>query len=200
MSAQVLVRVVTDPDRRDDAGDDADDQLAALVARFLRVPASQVVVGRRCPHCAGTDHGRPVVSPISGSRVHASIARTPGRTAVAAGSLGPLGVDVERVDPDRFAGVAAVVRHVDEAPAGSLAELATRWVRKEAVLKATGWGLAWDPSGLDVTSTGPAPFLVTVARDGQDVPVWVSDLAVGSEYAAAVAVVSRTPPRVLLLD
>jgi 4'-phosphopantetheinyl transferase len=131
--------------------------------------------------------------------VHASIARTAGRTAVAVGSLGPLGIDVERVDAHRFAGVADVALHPEEHGATTLPELATHWVRKEAVLKATGWGLPWDPSRVDVSSRAASPFPVTVSRDGRPVRLWVSDVPVDAEYAAAVAVVSRNPPRVLVL-
>ena len=73
--------------------------------------------------------------------MHVSIARTLGRTAVAAGSTGPIGVDLESVDADRFSGVATVAQHAGEPEAATLADVAARWVRKEAVLKATGWGV-----------------------------------------------------------
>ncbi len=185
---------------REDGRDVADEALVGLVAEALSAPADHVRLGRRCPQCGATDHGRPVVvAPIDGRRVHVSVGRTLGRVAVAVGSSGPLGVDIERVDPDRFAGVATVAQHSDEPDAGSLRLLAARWVQKEAILKATGWGLTEDPAGLDLTARRPSPFAVTATRNGLAVRVWVSELGVGTRYAAAVAVVGETPPRVTLL-
>jgi len=193
----VVVRVLV----REDGQDVADEALVGLVADALSAPADHVRLGRRCPQCGATDHGRPVVvAPIDGRRVHVSVGRTLGRVAVAVGSSGPLGVDIERVDPDRFAGVATVAQHSDEPDAGSLRLLAARWVQKEAVLKATGWGLTEDPAGLDLTSHRTSPFAVTATRNGLAVRVWVVELGVGTQYAAAVAVVGETPPRVTLLS
>ena len=186
---------------REDGRDVADEALVALVAEALSAPADHVRLGRRCPQCGATDHGRPVVvAPIDGRRVHVSVGRTLGRVAVAVGSSGPLGVDIERVDPERFAGVATVAQHSDEPDAGSLRLLAARWVQKEAILKATGWGLTEDPAGLDLTSPRTSPFAVTATRNGLAVRVWVVELGVGTRYAAAVAVVGETPPRVTLFS
>jgi len=114
---------------REDGRDVAEAALVELVAGALSAPADHVRLGRRCPQCGATDHGRPVVvAPIDGRRVHVSIGRTLGRVAVAVGSSGPLGVDIERVDPERFAGVATVAQHHDETDAGSLHLLAAGWV------------------------------------------------------------------------
>jgi len=193
----VVVRVLV----REDGRDVADEALIALVAEALSAPADHVRLGRRCPQCGATDHGRPVVvAPIDGRRVHVSIGRTLGRVAVAVGSSGPLGVDIERVDPERFAGVTTVAQHHDEPDAGSPHVLAARWVQKEAILKATGWGLTEDPAGLDLTSHRTSPFAVTATRNGLAVRVWVVELGVGTQYAAAVAVVGETPPRVTLFS
>jgi 4'-phosphopantetheinyl transferase len=189
--AEVVVRVVS----QRDAPDLAEAALRDLVAYVRQVPPEDVRLGRRCPQCAAPDHGRRVVAPISGSPVHVSMSRTSGRTLVAVTSAGPLGVDIERLDPRRFQGVAAVALHPDEGRPG-LPDLAARWARKEAVLKATGWGLNWAPSLLDVTSPHGGPFALTAFRDGRGVPLWVSDVSVEAGYAAAVGVVSRVPVNV----
>ncbi len=197
VEGRVVVRVLP----RGDGPDVADDALVELVAAFLPAPAEQVRLGRRCPQCAATDHGRPVVvAPDDAKRVHLSVGRTLGRVAVAIGSSGPLGVDIEKVDSARFAGVATVVQHRDESDSDTLRTLASRWVRKEAVLKATGSGLTEDPSTLDVTSDGRNPFAVMAIRNGRAVRVWVADLDVGRQYAAAVAVIGEAPPRVTLVS
>jgi 4'-phosphopantetheinyl transferase len=197
VEGRVVVRILP----REDGPDVANEALVELVAVFLSAPGDQVRLGRRCPQCAATDHGRPVVvAPVDGSRVHLSVGRTLGRVAVAIGSSGPLGVDIERVDAARFAGVAAVVQHRDEPEADTLPGLASRWVRKEAVLKATGWGLTEDPTNLDLTSDGRSPFAVMATRNGQAVRMWVTDLDLGTQYAAAVAVIGESPPRVTLVS
>ena len=195
-AADVVVRVL--PLDGDKAA--ADRALADLVAAYLGVRVDHVHVGRRCPQCASTDHGRPVVRAVEGRRVHVSIARTLGRTAVAAGSTGPIGVDLESVDADRFSGVATVARHAGEPESATLADVAVHWVRKEAVLKATGWGVTYGPDRVNVTPDRPSPFRVVVGSGRQEVQLWVTDLDVGSGYAAAVAAVSPSPPRVLVVD
>jgi 4'-phosphopantetheinyl transferase len=195
-AADVVVRVLL----LDGEPAAADRALADLVAGYLGVRVDQVHVGRRCPQCAATDHGRPVVRTVEGRRVHVTIARTLGRTAVAAGSTGPIGVDLECVDADRFSGVATVARHAGEPESPTLADVAVQWVRKEAVLKATGWGVTYGPDRVNVTPDRPSPFPVGVGSGRREVQLWVTDLDVGPGYAAAVAVVSPSPPRVLLVD
>jgi len=195
-AADVVVRIL--PADGEPAA--ANRALEDLVAAYLEVRAEQVHVGRRCPQCAATDHGRPVVQASEGRRVHVSIARTLGRMAVAAGSAGPIGVDLECVDADRFSGVATVARHAGEPESAMLADVAVRWVRKEAVLKATGWGLTYGPDLVNVTPDRPSPFPVGVGSGRREVQLWVTDLDVGAEYAAAVAVVSPSPRRVLVVD
>jgi 4'-phosphopantetheinyl transferase len=195
-SAEVVVRVLPSSF----GPDDADLGLTALVAGFLSVPPDQVRVRRLCPHCAGTDHGRPVVLPVEGARVHVSIARTWGLTAVAVAAQGPVGVDVEMLESGRFEGVDAVALRPDEGEPATLRELGTQWVRKEAVLKATGRGLPWGPERVEVSPDQGPPVAVHVDIDGRPVRVWVSDVDVGTGYAAAVAVVSPTPPRVQMAD
>ncbi len=197
-AADVVVRVLP----LDGEPAAADRALAELVAAYLGVRVDQVHVGRRCPQCAATDHGRPVVRGVEGRRAPVSIARTLGRTAVAAGSTGPIGVDVENVDADRFSGVATVARQPGEpeSESATLADVAVQWVRKEAVLKATGWGVTYGPDRVNVTPDRPSPFPVRAGSGRLEVQLWVTDLDVGSGYAAALAVVSPSPPRVLIVD
>jgi hypothetical protein len=71
-----------------------------------------------CPFCGSVEHGRPYVE----APVHVSVAHAPGVTLVAATDRGPVGIDLE--------------------PGGDQA-----WVRREALGKAAGVGLAADVEG-----------------------------------------------------
>ncbi|GAA4674797.1 hypothetical protein [Nocardioides nanhaiensis] len=82
------------------------------------------VLGRLCPHCAATTHGRP-----RAPGVHVSLAYAPGLAVLASSPTTPLGVDVERSDvapPPPFT--------------------PSSWTAVEAVLKLTGEGLRRDPA------------------------------------------------------
>jgi 4'-phosphopantetheinyl transferase len=130
----------------------------ALLARLVRrVVGHDVPVGRRCSRCGSTGHGAPVVeaSPDLGT----SLARTRGHAVAAVVSGARVGIDVERpdTDVDRLADV-ALGPH--DAPAPTAAALLRTWVRKEAVLKAAGLGLAVDPSHVGLTAAGDPPRLV----------------------------------------
>ena len=112
-----------------------------LIARIRAVLGDgPVVVGRLCPQCGSSDHGRPWARhgkdaiPVSWSRsgVHLVTAVAPGTASV--------GVDVEEV--------AAIARAWPDdvlAPderAETAVERTRVWVAKEAILKAEGVGLA----------------------------------------------------------
>ncbi len=113
----------------------ADALLDDLVARQVD---ARLAVGRRCPRCGGSGHGQPYVD---GDTVHVSLSRAPGLVVAAVSTAGPVGVDVEQAGSARFPGFEDVAVHPDETSTD-----ATRtWVRKEALLKATGWGLTVDP-------------------------------------------------------
>ncbi len=120
------------------ADEDADACLAAHLHDLLGV--GEVRSGRLCPRCGSDVHGRPW-SRHRGRAVEVSLSRAGDHLLTAVGDGGPLGVDVESV--------AAVARHWDPRlvlAAGERAdgprERALAWVRKEAVAKARGVGLA----------------------------------------------------------
>lgn len=90
-----------------------------------------VTVGRHCPTCGSTDHGRPVVP--GRPDVHVSLARAGGRAVVAVAGV-PLGVDVEVAGAVDASALAAA-----DLPAVGDPTLA--WVSAEARGKLAGTGL-----------------------------------------------------------
>ena len=101
-------------------------------------------------------HGKPYVQGEGAPKV--SVSSSGDLAAVALTTAGEVGVDVESV--------AAVGRRpvADALAPGEVAAsawaLAVTWVRKEAVLKATGDGLAVPPSDLVVSAAGQPPRLL----------------------------------------
>ena len=152
------------------------DRLVDVAVRELGLGVAAGPVRHHCPACGSSDHGRPsLAGPASGPTLHLSIARCPGRLVVALTDTGPIGVDVERsgvAGRDEVDGVLVGV------PVGSLGDddgsgdPTRRWVRAEAVLKATGWGL---PGASGPVSSAPAR---------------TSSLDLGPGYEAALAVLT----------
>lgn len=185
--------------------------LRLLTSRLMEVPPEDVRVRMLCPLCGSDRHGRPVLGTRHikhGVRPpQVSISHAGDRVVVALGTTGPVGVDVERVSatPDGVAEMAwsaAERAALDLQPEGRTPAARARvWVRKEAALKATGYGLAVDPSSLTVT-TGPgeARVLSWVGHEDWAGCLGLTDLDLGPGYAGCLAV-RRDPaadPQVLL--
>jgi hypothetical protein len=112
-----------------------------LEAAVLRAVGA-TSIGRLCPRCGGSDHGRPWARGGDGT-TYVSLAYADGLSVAAWSTTGPVGVDVERDDGR---------------DAGDYGDLPT-WTRTEAVLKATGEGLRRDPGDLPEAWTTPLPDL-----------------------------------------
>uniref|UniRef100_UPI000A3F72D0 4'-phosphopantetheinyl transferase family protein n=1 Tax=Cellulosimicrobium cellulans TaxID=1710 RepID=UPI000A3F72D0 len=146
-----------------------------------------------------TGHGKPELAAALAAGLHVSVSTAPGLLAVAVSDEGPVGVDVESVAAVGAAPVADVLLHPREAAAGPRA-LARTWVRKEALLKATGHGLVVPPAELVVAGPDEPPALLLA-------PPWLgvgpadqltlrdladADLAsLGRDHVGAVAVLPR---------
>ena len=116
--------------------------LRAAVHELLRTDLGATAVGRLCPRCASSTHGVPWARLADGTNPTLTIAYTDGLAAVAWSHHGPVGIDVERTGP----------------PVEGYGDRAS-WTRTEALLKATGEGLARDPRDPDVIPDLPVQAL-----------------------------------------
>jgi 4'-phosphopantetheinyl transferase len=152
-----------------------------------------------CVHC-GEPHGKPV---LADSPVHINLSHTQNTVVIGIASS-PVGVDVEPGPSGRdwlklstrfySTGEADWVREAGPVEAGH--RFLRLWVRKEAILKATGEGL---PGGLEtVRVLGPAPLTLTRSVAGVASPWTVADVDAATHPFAAVALAGEEcRPRVL---
>jgi 4'-phosphopantetheinyl transferase len=163
------------------------------------VAADAFVVTRRCADC-GREHGRPLVAPATTDDetegrlrdVSVSVSHSGAWVVVAVCAAGLVGVDIE-VGTDRAAAglLDDLVLHpaeVDPAPA-TRERLLRAWVRKEALLKATGDGLRLPPAGI-LLSERPRLRVDAWAERPELVPrSAIVDLDYPADVVGAVAVV-----------
>ena len=105
-----------------------------------------------------------------------------------------MGIDVERIRPnleirsiaERFFTTTESRQIENAADDTRFRHFFTTWVRKEAVLKAVGRGLAMPLSSIDVSPDEPAPPLVATVDDPRS--VWqIIDLPPVTDYVSALA-------------
>lgn len=160
-----------------------------FVAHAIAVPPSSVSIGR-------DDEGRPCLPghEVYGRMLHTSLSHADGVAAFALCALGPVGVDVEAsFRAAELPGIAASVCHPSELqslagfpePSRSRALLAL-WVRKEALLKAEGVGLAKEMNSFRASAGETFP-LASRTRDPAACSVRLAMLDVGERWTAAVA-------------
>ena len=162
--------------------------LRAEAARFHQVSPGRIVVVHECLRCGSDAHGRPRLLATAAVRhpAHVSLARAGDLSVAAITDVGPVGVDVEAEGAADFAGFEDVALHRDER-AHAADDPARVWVRKEALLKAHGLGLAVDPRDVRLGDDGLESW------DSPHPPprtVWLRDLAVPG-HVIAVAVLAH---------
>lgn len=172
----------------------ADRLLREEVSHALGLPEHLVRPGRLCPSCGSAAHGRPVLAPLPGrSAPDVGVSRAGPVTVVALSTVGAVGVDVERSDAAGFEGFGAVALHPSEESASAQARTVT-WVRKEALLKATGHGLLLDPAHVRISEPGAPPALLDWPGPGPAPRVWMYDVATAPGHVTTVAVLSPVRP------
>lgn len=151
----------------------------ALVRRTLAgltgVPPTALAFDRSCEHCGHPAHGRPRLA-MGGPSFNLS--HSADRVLLAVCDTGRVGADVEATGRDitRLAG--RVLHPADARVAGT--ELLRVWVRKEAIVKASGHGLALPMSSIELRRPSNGATVVDIdADDG---------------YVAAVATVGQCLP------
>ncbi len=178
--------------------------IRTVAGMWLGVEPEAVALDSSCFDC-GKPHGKPTVV---GSDLEVSISHSGDRVGLAVTTGAPVGVDVEEVraaEVDDLAGIAfspderAVFRAVPEAERRGA--FFTYWARKEAVLKATGKGMSLGMSKLTLTAHDEPPRVVATEAAEVDIPnVHMTDLDLGPEYRACVAVFAPQPPEVTEQD
>ncbi|MEV0275832.1 4'-phosphopantetheinyl transferase superfamily protein [Streptomyces sp. NPDC050610] len=167
-----------------------------IMAGLLDCPPGAIRFGREpCPGCGDAGHGRPrVAAPATALRFNHSRSEAAWLLAVAPEGQ-RVGADVERIRPlGAFAGLIDSCLAPDERDyvTGAADPVRRRlrfyrcWVRKEAVLKAVGTGLAGGLARLDVRPAETGAAVVRVDGPGAG-RFLVQDIPLGRGLAAAVA-------------
>lgn len=176
--------------------------LKTMLGHLAETSPALVRLGYQCARC-GRSHGRPVVAgPPAAVCWHVSLSHTGRHLMVAATDAGPVGVDIERTAATAFEGFDGVaLTPAERTEVGRCAPAARAravyWARKEAVLKATGYGLALDPAALEVSAPHLRPALTGWPADQRPPPqVQLIDIPGGDGRVAAAAVLAPMPCRV----
>ncbi|MFF5207104.1 4'-phosphopantetheinyl transferase family protein [Streptosporangium sp. NPDC000396] len=173
--------------------------LRTTAAAQLDVSPADVPIDRRCSGC-GKPHGKTHIRTAT-AQLHASVSHSANRVAVALSTAGPVGVDVEEVPSGPVGELAQCA--LSPAEQVALRELPERdhniafakmWVRKEAVLKATGHGLRIPPEQVEVSGPQEKPALLSWPLDISPDTVRMRTLDPGDGYVGVVAVLADGLP------
>ena len=189
--------------------------LRLAAGEVFGVPPVSVKLDVTCQFCGGP-HGRPSIAqpaalPGAPSRHALSLSTSAEHVAVAVARAGDIGVDIERVDAVQFSGFDSValtdreVRAIGRLdPRDAALARAQLWVRKEAVLKASGHGLRREPRTIDVwtgSCVNAGSIDLDIAATSSTSRVRWIDLDTGVPgLAGAVARVGPEPVHVVIRD
>jgi 4'-phosphopantetheinyl transferase len=168
----------------------------ALLGEILGEAPAAVAVERHCARCGAGDHGKPQMAD-SATGLHFSLTHSGDHAGVALTRAGAVGVDVECPKPGRdyrslyrrslTAGETAAL----QAAGDQALDFLRVWVRKEAVTKAVGTGVATRFDSFEVAAPG-LPAAVQTSRiptpNAEDTTL--VDLATREGCPAAVAVLA----------
>lgn len=156
--------------------------LRSVLAEYAGIPAHRLRFGRG-------RHGKPY---LCGRPVHFNISHSRDRLLIAVSRCGPTGVDIEYIRPldaGWLAGNWFSRRERREwsriSPASRLDSFFHGWTRKEAFIKATGFGMAMPLDSFSV-SLNPHRAELREVRGGPSRPWRLSRIDAGPECAAAL--------------
>lgn len=168
--------------------------LRLVIAELTGIAPDAVELDRSCPDC-DRPHGKP--KPRQAADLECSVSHSGDRVAVAVTYGARIGVDVEQVDPDvddrladRVLTAVEIAALAHMQPARRAWGFSTYWTRKEAVLKAAGFGLRVAPDQVTVSAPADQPRLLEAgdpALAGSALTLYA--LHAGEGYAAALAAV-----------
>lgn len=171
------------------------------------MPPATVRVDRACPAC-GAGHGKPRLAAALG--LHLSVSHAAGLAVLAVGRDGPVGVDVERIGPWAGTELDEVARLVlTPAERAVLARqhhedrprlFTTYWTRKEAVVKATGAGLAAPLDAVEVSPPADPPRVLRWGAQAAPPVVGLAALGAPAGFVSTLAVLDAPTPRVAEFD
>ncbi|MFJ9662270.1 4'-phosphopantetheinyl transferase family protein [Streptomyces griseoflavus] len=173
-----------------------DRTVRAVLGRYLRRTPDPDEIHGRCEHCGHPTHGRPR---LRAGDITFNLSHIEGRTVVAVARR-PVGVDTEPVSSGRALLSAAETVFSERERAGFQARgaldvrlAAWSWCAKESLTKATGHGLAVDPTTVHPPCPPPphgrwvaAPF-----PDGR--ALWLTSALLPGACVCAVAVDGPRP-------
>lgn len=167
-----------------------------MLGHYLGVSPTGLDIDRTCSGC-GRAHGRPR---ILGSSLQVSVSHAKDRVLVACGDFEGVGVDVEPVveTAEAQALLPSIINDEELSAAGWAIPY---WVRKEAVLKATGKGLSVPMRNLTVSPPYEPPSLLHF--EGHDCVVErvsMTQLQYDVDYYAVLAVIGTPLTQVIEQD
>jgi 4'-phosphopantetheinyl transferase len=182
----------------------------AAAGSALGIDPATVALDSTCPDC-GRPHGKPsVVAPpgFTGTLPELSISHSGNLVGVAMTAGVPVGIDVEQERDVEIDGLIRMTLSAAEQtefalipPADRDAAFFTYWSRKEAILKATGRGLAIGMTKLTVTPWNAPPRILDSQSSEVDARVMrMSQLDAGSGYRACVAAIGTADLAITVHD
>ena len=168
-----------------------------LLGELLGEDPCDVAIERHCVRCGSGDHGKPRLADMSAG-IHFSLAHSGAHVVVAVSRAGAVGIDVEALRPNMdYRPLVRKTLTADEAVAFQADgarphDFLRTWVRKEAVTKAVGTGIATPFHTFAVGEPAKLATLLTWPDDPSLVDrTTLLDLPGDPDRPAAVAVLAR---------
>jgi 4'-phosphopantetheinyl transferase len=148
----------------------------------------------RCAFCGSSSHGKPRLPDCSG-QLEFSLSTSDGLVALAFQRAGPVGIDIEAtratLDESLLRAILSPseLSELSNLRPSDCALMALRcWVRKEALLKALGTGLAVELTSIETGSHGERRVAFRHPRTGRVSSWWIVDVACPPGHVGSLVV------------